>query len=1024
MSSLDNLRKAAKRWLKDLRAGDAAAIARLQRVYPIAWAAPVLRDVQHALALERGFESWAALKRKITADDLTRAAAPEAVHHALLEAASQGDLARVTETLDRYPEIVSRRGQLEGHDGLRTALHFGIKHEAVVRVLLERGADPNVRDQGDNAMPLHFAAEDQNFAIIRLLIEHGADPIGSGDVHELEVIGWSCCWDYRAPDKAIVEYLVAHGARHHIFSAVTMGEVEIVRGLVSDDPESLARRMDRTNKHRTPLHQAVVKRQLQSVSTLVELGADLEAIDEAGLTPLDQAALDSSKEIAQLLINRGAIVRLPAAVALGRLEDIERLMRDDPDSLKPGQRFGTLIVRAAAASPGSVVEKLIQLGASVNVSDRESTSVDQTRGYTPLHAAAFHGNDEAVRVLLKHGADVNAREDKYSSPPAGWANYAGHRHLRDLILRGPIDMFQAIEFDVTERIPQLLKNDPAALQRRLHGYTPLAWAAIKNNLEAAKFLIGEGAELAVTPEQEANLRNQTGYEAVRQWLMSRAGPPIVNTLPSHEGRVSTFVEFATWDHEVHGKGDHRMCDRAAQRLLAQDMKLARHNLFTAIVCGDLDEVMRVLADQPEAARERGGPRNWTPLLYLCYTRFSHPPAIENAVAIATALLDRGANPNDYYMAGHARYSTLVGVAREGEQDAPRHPRREELFALLLERGANMYDIQVLYNTHFSGDVLWWLELVHRRAVSLGRKTDWDDPDWPMFDMGGYGSGARFLLWIAIRNNDPELAEWLLTRGANPNALPPTDPRLSKRSLYEDALREGAIGIADLLQHYGATPGTKELDDEEGFVAACLRLDGRRVHELVQSHPEYLTSPAAMFEAAKRNRTDVLQLLVDLGVSVDVCDAFNTRPLHHAASRNALAAALFLIERGAEIDPRESQFDAPPIGWAAHGDRREMVDFLSRYSRNVWTLSFGGYVDRLREILRDDPSLAQVTSANGVTPLWWLPDDEDRALEIVELLLAHGANPAARSKEGTTAADWAAKRGMTRVVACIKGDRPL
>jgi uncharacterized protein len=447
-------------------------------------------------------------------------------------------------------------------------------------------------------------------------------------------------------------------------------------------------------------------------------------------------------------------------------------------------------------------------------------------------------------------------------------------------------------------------------------------------------------------------------------------------------------------------------------------------LFTAIVCGDLDEVMRVLADQPQAARGRGGSRNWTPLLYLCYTRFSHPPAIENAVAIATALLDRGANPNDYYMAGHARYSTLVGVAREGEQDAPRHPRREELFTLLLKRGANTYDIQVLYNTHFSGDVLWWLKLVHSRAVSQGRQADWDDPDWPMFDMGGYGSGARFLLSIAVRNNDPELAEWLLTRGANPNASPPIDPRLSKRSLYEDALREGVTEIADLLQQYGATPGAKELDDEESFIAACLRLDSRRVRELVQSHPEYLTAPAAMFEAAKRNRTDVLQFLVDLGVSIDVRDALNTRPLHHAASRNALAAALFLIERGAEIDPRESQFDAPPIGWAAHGDRREMVDFLSQYSRNVWTLSFGGYVDRLRAILRDDPSLAQVTSANGVTPLWWLPDDEDQALEIVELLLAHGANPAARSKEGTTAADWAAKRGMTRVVTCIKGDRPL
>jgi hypothetical protein len=71
-TSLDNLRKEAKRWLKALRAGEPEARARLERAYPAAPVAPALRDVQHALAQEYGHESWIALKlalKQLTADE-------------------------------------------------------------------------------------------------------------------------------------------------------------------------------------------------------------------------------------------------------------------------------------------------------------------------------------------------------------------------------------------------------------------------------------------------------------------------------------------------------------------------------------------------------------------------------------------------------------------------------------------------------------------------------------------------------------------------------------------------------------------------------------------------------------------------------------------------------------------------------------------------------------------------------------------------------------------------------------------
>ena len=64
-TSLDNLKKEAKRWLKALRDDRSDARARFEQAYPGSPATLVLRDVQHALALEYGQENWIALKRAI-----------------------------------------------------------------------------------------------------------------------------------------------------------------------------------------------------------------------------------------------------------------------------------------------------------------------------------------------------------------------------------------------------------------------------------------------------------------------------------------------------------------------------------------------------------------------------------------------------------------------------------------------------------------------------------------------------------------------------------------------------------------------------------------------------------------------------------------------------------------------------------------------------------------------------------------------------------------------------------------------
>ena len=66
-TSLDTLKKEAKRWLKALRDSDAQAVARFKAVCPAGSEHPVLRDVQHALAREHGFDGWRALKQAVEA---------------------------------------------------------------------------------------------------------------------------------------------------------------------------------------------------------------------------------------------------------------------------------------------------------------------------------------------------------------------------------------------------------------------------------------------------------------------------------------------------------------------------------------------------------------------------------------------------------------------------------------------------------------------------------------------------------------------------------------------------------------------------------------------------------------------------------------------------------------------------------------------------------------------------------------------------------------------------------------------
>ncbi|MDB4917439.1 MAG: hypothetical protein JWM95_5083 [Gemmatimonadetes bacterium] len=525
-ASLDNLKREAKRWHTALLARNADAARRIARVIPHVPAQPTLRDVQHALAREFGFVTWPDLKTALHAG----VSAPPATLVDLLAAANEGNAARVAELLDATPELVNKRGLLPGHIGLRTALHFAMNgaNADVVALLLDRGADPGIRDEGDNAVPLHFAAEKENLPIIALLVEHGSEVIGAGDDHELEIIGWATC--FGSGRKDVVDYLLAHGARHNIFSAVAVGDVEAITA----NAHHRDRGMDRANNRRRPLHLAVVKKRAESLGTLLELGADREATDVAGLTPLDQAALSNETGMVETLLAAGASVRLPSAVALERYDDVERLLAEAPDALRPGAAWGALLIHAAECASRQMMELLLERGAFVNVGDVAETSTHGTSGYTPLHAAAFYGNVAAAELLLERGANVRARDSRYCGTPAGWADYRGNIPLRDVINTGTIDLFEVVNFGLLHRVADIVSATPNEINRRFReftngstndwidpSFTPLMHAVKQGKADAVRVLLEHGADAA--------LRDSSGRSA----LDIAAGNPHIARLLEH-----------------------------------------------------------------------------------------------------------------------------------------------------------------------------------------------------------------------------------------------------------------------------------------------------------------------------------------------------------------------------------------------------------------------------------------------------------------------------------------------------------
>ena len=301
---------------------------------------------------------------------------------------------------------------------LKEAIRSG--HSNVVAVLLEKGADPNLKDHGGQT-PLMLATSSGNKRSIRVLLAAGADvsashysgsalarAVRAGDIDtvrlllkvganpaEIDRSGKTLL--YKAVERGkpeIAALLKSAGSAHEktngdskhpsndLYRALTRGEFKTLQhlldmGIAPDERDDqgrtlLARVCTQNYSSLHPMPAFHVAR------ALVDSGADVNAADRHGLTPLIKAAGSGALEIAALLVSSGA--RVDAATEDGQ----------------------TALMIAAGKGHREITALLLDAGANPNARTRRKMN-----NTYPLYGAVQSGDPELVKMMLDAGAVID-----------------------------------------------------------------------------------------------------------------------------------------------------------------------------------------------------------------------------------------------------------------------------------------------------------------------------------------------------------------------------------------------------------------------------------------------------------------------------------------------------------------------------------------------------------------------------------------------------------------------------------------
>jgi hypothetical protein len=245
---------------------------------------------------------------------------------------------------------------------------------------------------GDGQTPLHVAS---TIEVAGYLLDHGAD-IDARDVdHE------STPAQYMVRDRQpVLRYLIQRGCRTDVLMAAAIGDSALARRHLDADPGSI--RMRVSDEFFPMIGQ-------KTGGTIYQWTLGWY------VSPHDVAREFGHQDVLRLLVERSpADVKLIDACWLGDEAAVQVLLAQHAGlvaALGDAQRRQV----AHAARNDNLAAVRVMLDAGLPVTARGQ------HGATPLHWAAFHGNAEMIRAILRHDPPLEQTDDDFHGTPLGWA---------------------------------------------------------------------------------------------------------------------------------------------------------------------------------------------------------------------------------------------------------------------------------------------------------------------------------------------------------------------------------------------------------------------------------------------------------------------------------------------------------------------------------------------------------------------------------------------------------------------------
>jgi ankyrin repeat protein len=198
---------------------------------------------------------------------------------------------------------------------------------------------------------------------------------------------------------------------------------------------------------------------------------------------------------------------LMRSALLGSLEEFRAALKQDQNVNAVATELGVTALMCAAHDARKVA-MLIEAAADVKAAT--------TSGYTALHvAAAYDGAAESVRLLLKHGADPNARARSNFGTALARATLRGDRAVAALLI-----------------------DAGATVNNRPEGSVPLMAATLQGDLEFVTFLLDRQATVDSSPVAMAPVGNGEQQPTALMAAAERSAPDLVALLLKRGANVN------------------------------------------------------------------------------------------------------------------------------------------------------------------------------------------------------------------------------------------------------------------------------------------------------------------------------------------------------------------------------------------------------------------------------------------------------------------------------------------------------